>query len=71
MSLTAYLVRTGNPAGRLNPGILFYPKSLDGVTYYFIDNQEYFNCAVPYGDIRYDIDWNFRLWIVIIDFMPQ
>lgn len=28
----------------------------DGVTYYFIDNQEYFNCAVPYGDIRYDIE---------------
>ena len=29
---------------------------LDGIKYYFIDNQEYFNCVVPYGDIRYDIE---------------
>jgi starch synthase len=29
---------------------------LDGIKYYFIDNQEYFNCSVPYGDIRYDIE---------------
>ena len=35
-------------------GILKY--ELDGITYYFIDNQEYFTCAVPYGDIRYDIE---------------
>ena len=35
-------------------GILKY--ELDGVTYYFIDNQEYFNWAVPYGDVRYDIE---------------
>lgn len=35
-------------------GILKY--ELDGITYYFIDNQEYFNCVVPYGDIRYDIE---------------
>ena len=26
-------------------GILKYV--MDGITYYFIDNQEYFNCAVP------------------------
>ena len=35
-------------------GILKY--ELNGITYYFIDNQEYFTCAVPYGDIRYDIE---------------
>ena len=35
-------------------GVLQY--KLDGVTYYFIDNQEYFNCFVPYGDMRYDIE---------------
>lgn len=29
---------------------------LDGITYYFIDNQEYFNCFTPYGDVRYDIE---------------
>ena len=35
-------------------GVLQY--KLDGITYYFIDNQEYFNCVVPYGDFRYDIE---------------
>ena len=28
----------------------------DGITYYFIDNEEYFNCTTPYGDILYDIE---------------
>lgn len=35
-------------------GVLQYV--LDGITYYFIDNQEYFECFVPYGNIRYDIE---------------
>ena len=35
-------------------GVLKY--ELDGVTYYFIDNDEYFRCDVPYGDIRFDIE---------------
>ena len=35
-------------------GVLQY--QYQGITYYFIDNQEYFNCPVPYGDIRYDIE---------------
>lgn len=35
-------------------GILRY--EMDGVTYYFIDNEEYFNCPVPYGNLRYDIE---------------
>jgi starch synthase len=35
-------------------GILRY--CMDGITYYFIDNQEYFNCFTPYGNIRYDIE---------------
>lgn len=35
-------------------GIFRY--EMDGIKYYFIDNQEYFNCVVPYGDIRYDIE---------------
>ena len=35
-------------------GILKY--EMDGVTYYFIDNQDYFNCSTPYGDIRSDIE---------------
>ena len=35
-------------------GVLKYER--DGITYYFIDNQEYFNCSTPYGDIRRDIE---------------
>lgn len=35
-------------------GVLKY--EMDGITYYFIDNQEYFDCFLPYGDIRYDIE---------------
>lgn len=35
-------------------GILQY--ELDGITYYFIDNQEYFECFLPYGNVRYDIE---------------
>lgn len=35
-------------------GILQY--KMDGVTYYFIDNQEYFNGFTPYGNVLYDIE---------------
>ena len=35
-------------------GIMRY--ELNGITYYFIDNMEYFDCAVPYGNIRYDVE---------------
>ena len=35
-------------------GVLQY--KLDGITYYFIDNEEYFSGLVPYGDMRWDIE---------------
>lgn len=35
-------------------GILRY--KLDGITYYFIDNKDYFRGFSPYGDIRFDIE---------------
>ena len=35
-------------------GVLKY--EYEGILYYLIDNEEYFNCASPYGDIRYDIE---------------
>ena len=28
----------------------------EGITYYFIDNLEYFECFYPYGDTRYDME---------------
>ncbi|MCI8326388.1 MAG: glycogen synthase GlgA [Lachnospiraceae bacterium] len=35
-------------------GVLQY--ELDGIIYYFIDNQEYFDSFLPYGNVRYDIE---------------
>ena len=40
--------------GSVYVGIMTY--DLDGVTYYFIDNQYYFGGAKPYGDIHWDIE---------------
>lgn len=40
--------------GSVYVGILTY--QLDGVTYYFIDNQYYFGDPKPYGDIHWDIE---------------
>ncbi len=56
-------------------GVLRY--ELDGITYYFIDNEEYFTCQVPYGDIRYDIekfvffDKAVLSMLPLIDFQPN
>lgn len=40
--------------GEVYVGIMTY--ELDGVTYYFIDNEHYFEGATPYGDLRWDIE---------------
>lgn len=56
-------------------GVLKY--EMDGITYYFIDNQEYFNCFTPYGDIRFDIekfcffDKAVLSMLPVIDFRPD
>lgn len=52
--VTHFYMSTGSYIQNKYVGVLKYV--LDGITYYFIDNQEYFNCATPYGDIRYDIE---------------
>lgn len=52
--VTHFYMGTGAYIPNKYVGILKYV--LDGITYYFIDNQEYYNCAVPYGEIRYDIE---------------
>ncbi len=52
--VTHFYMGTGPMLPEKYVGVLKY--EMDGVTYYFIDNQEYFNCAVPYGDIRGDIE---------------
>ncbi|WWR18197.1 glycogen synthase GlgA [Lachnospiraceae bacterium JLR.KK009] len=56
-------------------GVLQY--KMDGITYYFIDNQEYFDCFLPYGDIRFDVekfvffDKAVLSMLPLINFQPQ
>ena len=52
--VTHFYMSTGPYVQNKYVGVLKY--EMDGITYYFIDNQEYFNCFTPYGDIRYDIE---------------
>lgn len=40
--------------GQVYVGIMRFV--LDGVTYYFIDNEHYFQGVMPYGDLRWDIE---------------
>lgn len=40
--------------GEMYVGIMSY--ELDGITYYFIDNEHYFEGPAPYGDVRWDIE---------------
>lgn len=56
-------------------GVLKY--EYQGITYYFIDNEEYFDSILPYGDVRYDIE-KFTFFdkavlsmLPLIDFQPQ
>ncbi|MCD8152726.1 MAG: glycogen synthase GlgA [Clostridiales bacterium] len=51
---THFYMGTGSYVPYKYVGVLSYV--LDGITYYFIDNEEYFNCFLPYGNIRYDIE---------------
>ena len=52
--VTHFYMSAGNDIADKYVGVLKYV--LDGITYYFIDNREYFDCETPYGDIRYDIE---------------
>lgn len=40
--------------GNVYVGIMTY--EMDGITYYFIDNEHYFSGEKPYGDIHWDIE---------------
>ncbi len=40
--------------GNVYVGIMSY--KMDGITYYFIDNEHYFSGEKPYGDIHWDIE---------------
>lgn len=56
-------------------GVMKY--EYQNITYYFIDNLEYFECFYPYGDTRYDIekfiyfDKAVLSMLPVIDFRPD
>ncbi len=52
--VTHFYTGTGSYVPYKYVGVLEY--QLDGITYYFIDNEEYFDCVTPYGNMRYDIE---------------
>lgn len=73
--VTHFYMSAGSYIQNKYVGVLQY--KLDGITYYFIDNQEYFNCFTPYGDIRFDIekfcffDKAVLSMLPLIDFRPD
>ncbi len=73
--VTHFYMGTGSYVPYKYVGVLKY--ELDGITYYFIDNEEYFNCSTPYGDIRFDIekfcffDKAVPSMLPLIDFQPD
>ena len=52
--VTHFYMSTGSYIQNKYVGVLQY--QFEGVTYYFIDNQEYFSGPKPYGDFRSDIE---------------
>ncbi len=52
--VTHFYMGTGRYIPNKYVGVLQY--KFEGITYYFIDNQEYFSGMTPYGDIRADIE---------------
>ncbi|MEE1077675.1 MAG: glycogen synthase GlgA [Agathobacter sp.] len=50
-------------------GVLQY--QYEGITYYFIDNREYFTCNSPYGDIKFDIEKFCFFDKAVLSMLPQ
>ncbi len=73
--VTHFYMNCGSYIQNKYVGVLRY--KMDGITYYFIDNQEYFDCFLPYGDIRRDVekfiffDKAVLSMLPLINFQPQ
>lgn len=52
--ITHFYMNLGDVNGSEYVGVL--ATQYDGITFYFIDNQHYFNGSTPYGDTRFDIE---------------
>ena len=44
----------GKRKGNFHVGIMKYV--IDGISYYFVDNEDYFKSETPYGSTLYDIE---------------
>ncbi len=73
--VTHFYMGTGPYVPYKYVGVLSY--KFDGITYYFIDNEEYFDSFLPYGNIRFDIekfiffDKAVLSMLPLIDFQPD
>ncbi len=73
--VTNFYMGMGHLVGEKYVGIFKY--EYQGVTFYFIDNLEYFECFYPYGDVRYDMekytyfDKAVLSMLPVIDFKPD
>ncbi len=67
--VTHFYMSAGSYIQNKYVGVLKY--ELDGITYYFIDNEEYFNCFQPYGNIRYDIEKFCFFDKAVLSMLPQ
>ena len=72
---THFYMHMGPSIGDKYVGVLEY--EYQGITYYFIDNMEYFDCVVPYGNMLWDIekfcffDKAVLSMLPLIDFQPD
>lgn len=73
--MTNFYMGMGPITGEKYVGIFQY--KYNNITYYFIDNLEYFECFYPYGDVRYDME-KFTFFdkavlsmLPVIDFKPD
>ena len=73
--VTSFNLGMGPFIGEKYCGVMKY--EYQGITYYFIDNLEYFECFYPYGDARYDMekftyfDKAVLSMLPLIDFKPD
>lgn len=73
--ITSFHMTCGPYIGDKYVGVMQY--EYQGITYYFIDNLEYFECFYPYGDTRYDMekfiffDKAVLSMLPVIDFRPD
>ena len=51
--ITSFYISTGSYVVDKYVGVFEY--EYDGIKYYFIDNEEYFNVSYPYADVKWDM----------------